>query len=226
MRIDRREAIADAAITVIARDGVRALTHRALDRELDLPPGSTSYYLRTRRDLLAATVDRLAQRTVADLLEPAERQTVPPDSSLSESSSQSVSPLLSQPDPVEQVSGAMALLLVNSMESRSDDHRARFALAAELVGDPELHAMVTSRSPIRARLLADAVRALGALGVADPESRAPALVALADGILHDRLVGSRVAAEETRAQRLDDVRRTFADYLRGAARAPQGPRLT
>ena len=73
MRVDRREAMADAAIAVIARDGVRALTHRALDRELDLPPGSTSYYLRTRRDLLRATVDRLAQRTVADLLEPAEQ---------------------------------------------------------------------------------------------------------------------------------------------------------
>jgi AcrR family transcriptional regulator len=201
----RREAMADAAIAVIARDGVRALTHRALDRELDLPPGSTSYYLRTRRDLLRATVDRLAQRTVADLLEPAEQLNLRSES------------LLSTDDLIVQLSSTLAALLVHSLEGRADDHRARFALAAELVGDPELHAMVTSDSPIRRRLLTGAVRALTALGVADPEVRAPALVALADGILHDRLVGSRVSVSETRPERLADVQRTLTDYLSGAA---------
>ena len=211
MRIDRREAIADAAIAVIARDGVRALTHRALDRELDLPPGSTSYYLRTRRDLLATTVDRLAQRTVADLLEPGEKLTEPSDNPLAVGDPSSAS------DSIATMSGALAALLVHSMENRADDHRARFALAAELAGDPELHALVTSQSPIRVRLLTGAVRTLTALGVADPEARAPSLVALADGILHDRLVGSRVSVTETRAERLEDVQRTLADYLRGAA---------
>ena len=205
MRVDRREAMADAAIAVIARDGVRALTHRALDRELDLPPGSTSYYLRTRRDLLRATVDRLAQRTVADLLEPAEQLNL-----------RSESPL-STDDLIVQLSSSLAALLVHSLERRADDHRARFALAAELVGDPELHAMVTSDSPIRQRLLTGAVRALTALGVADPDVRAPALVALADGILHDRLVGSRALLSETRPERLADVQRTLTDYLSGAA---------
>jgi len=211
MRIDRREAIADAAIAVIARDGVRSLTHRALDRELELPPGSTSYYLRTRRDLLAATVDRLAQRTVADLLEPGEQLTVP-QASFSDVGAPSFAT-----EAIATMSSTLAGLLVHSMESRADDHRARFALAAELAGDPELHALVTSQSPIRLRLLTGAVRALTVLGVADPEVRAPSLVALADGILHDRLVGSRVSVKETRAERLTDVQRTLADYLRGAA---------
>ena len=77
--------------------------------------------------------------------------------------------------------------------------------------------MVTSDSPIRLRLLTGAVRALTALRVADPEVRAPALVALADGILHDRLVGSRASVSETRPERLADVQRTLTDYLSGAA---------
>jgi hypothetical protein len=154
-------------------------------------------------------VSRLAERTVAGLVEPAERQAESADNPFPGS------------DPIEQLSGTWAALLVNSMESRADDHRARFALAAELVGDPELHALVTSESPIRSRLLAAAVQALSALGVADPGSRAPALVAMADGILHDRLIGSRVAEPETRSQCLADVRRTLADYLRGAAGAPE-----
>ena len=51
--------IADSAIEVVARDGVRALTHRAVDSEAGLPSGSTSYYCRTRAQLVALTVERV-----------------------------------------------------------------------------------------------------------------------------------------------------------------------
>jgi DNA-binding transcriptional regulator YbjK len=51
--------IADAAISVLALEGARGLTHRALDRHLQLPDGSTSYYFRTRQALLAAATARL-----------------------------------------------------------------------------------------------------------------------------------------------------------------------
>ena len=58
---ERRVLIADAAIETLARAGSRGLTHRAVDRTAGLPLGSTSYYLRTRADLLRAAVDRLAE---------------------------------------------------------------------------------------------------------------------------------------------------------------------
>lgn len=64
---DRRTVIADAAITTLAKAGGRGLTHRAVDREAGLPIGSTSYYLRTRADLLRAAVDRLAELDEAAL---------------------------------------------------------------------------------------------------------------------------------------------------------------
>jgi len=35
--------ITDAAIEVLAAQGVKGLTHRAVDTAADLPPGSTSY---------------------------------------------------------------------------------------------------------------------------------------------------------------------------------------
>lgn len=57
---DRREQIADAGITLLATRGIRALTHRAVDEELGLPAGSTSYYARTKRDLVNLIVQRLA----------------------------------------------------------------------------------------------------------------------------------------------------------------------
>ena len=51
--------IADAAIEVIAAEGMRGLTHRAVDRAAGLPVGSTSYYARTRAALLELTIARI-----------------------------------------------------------------------------------------------------------------------------------------------------------------------
>ena len=56
---ERRDAIADAAIHLVATRGLRGLTHRAVDAEAGLPPGSTSYYLSTRKALLTACLDRM-----------------------------------------------------------------------------------------------------------------------------------------------------------------------
>lgn len=67
MATERRTVIADAAIRTLAKAGGRGLTHRAVDMEAGLPIGSTSYYLRTRADLLRAAVDRLATLDEAEL---------------------------------------------------------------------------------------------------------------------------------------------------------------
>lgn len=63
----RRALLADAAIEVLADKGARGLTHRAVDERAGLSQGSTSYYFRTREALLKAALDRLAERTQADL---------------------------------------------------------------------------------------------------------------------------------------------------------------
>ncbi|QKV75968.1 TetR/AcrR family transcriptional regulator [Amycolatopsis sp. Hca4] len=57
--VDRLDVIADAAIEVIAAEGMRGLTHRAVDRAAGLPVGSTSYYARTRAALLELTIARI-----------------------------------------------------------------------------------------------------------------------------------------------------------------------
>ena len=45
-RGNRRAALAEAAIAVLARDGGRGLTHRAVDREAGFPEGTAkNYYL-------------------------------------------------------------------------------------------------------------------------------------------------------------------------------------
>jgi AcrR family transcriptional regulator len=174
MGTDRRAAIGDAAIAVVARDGLRALTHRAVDRELALPPGSTSYYARTRRQLVEAIVRRLAARTMADL---------------------SASAALHPPAEIAEGAAEAARELgrvIERMAVRADDHRVRWALEVDLAGDPELHAYLTHGSPVRAAFLAGAADRLRRIGVAEPERHAPALVMLADAVLFDRLAGSGV----------------------------------
>ncbi|MDV6260354.1 TetR/AcrR family transcriptional regulator [Rhodococcoides yunnanense] len=66
--MDRRTAIADAALGIVARDGLRALTHRAIDSALEYPAGSTSYYFRTKADLLAAVAARLVELSHASFV--------------------------------------------------------------------------------------------------------------------------------------------------------------
>jgi DNA-binding transcriptional regulator YbjK len=63
----RPELVADAAVTVLARDGLRGLTHRAVDAEAGLPHGSTSNYFRSRSALLKAVVARLEELDLAAL---------------------------------------------------------------------------------------------------------------------------------------------------------------
>ncbi len=49
----------DAAIRILGTHGARALTHRAVDRELGVPEGSTSNYFRTRHALLEAVFEQI-----------------------------------------------------------------------------------------------------------------------------------------------------------------------
>lgn len=58
----RRNALADAGIAVLAREGSRGLTHRAIDEEAGVPPGTTSNYFRSRDSLIAGLFERIGGR--------------------------------------------------------------------------------------------------------------------------------------------------------------------
>lgn len=60
-RIDRRTLLLDTAITVIADQGLRGLTHRAVQEAAGLPHGSVTYYFKTWDLLVLAVVDRMIE---------------------------------------------------------------------------------------------------------------------------------------------------------------------
>jgi DNA-binding transcriptional regulator YbjK len=57
---DHRTRISDATIVLLAREGFAGVTHRALDRILELPEGTTRNLFPTRLDIAQAAGERLA----------------------------------------------------------------------------------------------------------------------------------------------------------------------
>lgn len=156
----RREEIADAGVRLIARDGVRALTHLLADKEAGIPPGSTSYYARTRRELTALVVERLSARTRGDL----DELTIPARVTLDEAAE-------------------IAATFLDCVAHREDAQAARFALLFELRKDEELRSRLTIDAPVRKALIDKAEALLLAVDVADPARHAADLVALVDALV-------------------------------------------
>ena len=168
---DRRDAIADAAIHLVATRGLRGLTHRAVDAEAGLPPGSTSYYLRTRSALLTACVNRMLARDLSAM--PAYDATT---------------------SPLDLVVG----LTVGLARDRPDDLVARYELSLEASRQPELRTAIDEGGRQLRAMLA---QLLGALGVPDPSAAAWPAAAMLDGLLYDRVagVGSALSQEDFEA---------------------------
>lgn len=161
----RRDDIAQAAMELVAEGGGHALTHRRIDRRLGLPEGTTSNYARTRRDLVLMVVQRVAD--VAQLRAPE----APPPRTIGEA--------------VEQLTAAF-----EDVVARGVDIRARMALTFDCLDDAELHALLTTDSPVRATVLDQARRLLDQLGVSDIEQRAVDLIGVMNGLFYDRLIGN------------------------------------
>ncbi|WP_110182108.1 TetR/AcrR family transcriptional regulator [Nocardioides solisilvae] len=151
----RRELVADAAVTVLARDGLRGLTHRAVDAEAGLPAGSASNLHRSRTALLETVVDRLEELDRALL-------TSTP-----------------QPDPTSP--REVAAYLADSVRlMTSPEHvRATRARLALLLDDTATDALDAGHQHLLAML--EAVLAAG--GHADPAPTARAVSDLLDGAL-------------------------------------------
>jgi AcrR family transcriptional regulator len=155
----RREQIADAGVRLIASGGIRALTHRRVDDDAGLPRGSTSYYARTRRELIVMMVDRLAETTSTALDELA------------------VSPKITSMEAAQLIAA-----FLDTLARHEDAQAARFALLFELRDDDELRALLTAEAPVRPALVAKAKELLHAAGVADPAQHAADLVGLGDAL--------------------------------------------
>lgn len=63
----RRQAILDAAMRIIVREGVRAVRHRAVAAEAEVPLSATTYYFKDINDLITDTFAQFVERSAAHM---------------------------------------------------------------------------------------------------------------------------------------------------------------
>ncbi|MBL1077420.1 TetR family transcriptional regulator [Nocardia sp. 2] len=189
---DRRTLIVDSAIDLIATQGLRSLTHRALDTVLELPPGSASYYFRTKRALVEAVVDRIATRSRTDF-----------------TAGNLEMPATVDPEGLAQ---GIAAWLDQLLTRRRNHLIARHALIIDLLGDPELHAKLVG-------CLFSHERATGLfalLGADEPDTAAADFIAVLEGLVFDRFAGYRTTLAPGTPASVDQLASALTVQLKAA----------
>jgi AcrR family transcriptional regulator len=157
--VDRRTAIADAGIEILASEGSRQLTHRAVDRRLGIAEGSTSSYYRTRAELVEATAKRISKvdlETVIDALSP------PPKS-------------------LEEAARTFAQMIADTtLPENRPRQRARLALIVESANHPDLRGTF---SRVSGPILDVTGPLLREIGEEEPELAAASLAIYMTGLI-------------------------------------------
>jgi AcrR family transcriptional regulator len=180
----RRELITGAAIRTLAGNGMRGLTHRAVDQAAGLPAGSTSYYFRTRQALLQATVERLAEMSTADL---AGFRALARSGAAEALTLSGPGEVRSWAGEIERLAEAIAGVLIRWLTVDRDRVIARYELSLEATRRPELREVLVASG---AALRSAAADLLAGIGATNPQAAAGPLVACLDGLIFDQVAGA------------------------------------
>lgn len=181
MEKERKTLIADAAIELLGTAGAKGLSHRAVDAQAGLPAGSTSFYCRTRLELLTLALLRHATLDLADIEADGPRF---------------ARTAMSAEDVVELLVGRVADWLAPRKRTRLVARYELFMIASR---EPDLATVVNQQ---RERLLQATVQALEQAGVPRAEGVAPLLLVAVDGLLLDCIRSRRALLPQERQRAL------------------------
>lgn len=176
---NRTDVLLDAAIEVVAAEGLRGLTHRAVDARAGLAAGSTSYYYRTRMALLEAVLGKVLAYDVGRMADVA---VIAGDRTAMEDVVVRVVRYLTGPGRAQLV--------------------ARLELTMDAIRRPDLRRLMDGAQERITELTRPLVVALGST---DPARDAAMLLTLVDGLLLMELKGEPSDDDELRRR----VRRVF-----------------
>ena len=165
--LERRDAVLDAAITVIGERGLGALTHRAIAAQAGLPGSTTSYFFASIDELMLAAMRRVAD-TAIEQIEAATSEIV----------------AAGQSDPMA-VTERLVGVLLDEPEAAT---LAQFETYLEAARRPELRAEINRVLDAFEELVRVTLKALG---IDATPAAAAAFVALADGFALHRLAARR-----------------------------------
>jgi DNA-binding transcriptional regulator YbjK len=187
-RAERRAAIIDAAVQIIATRGLGAVTHRAVAREAKVPLAATTYYFASKEEILREALESLSRAEVERL----------------EKLADSIADLASR----DEAGLALSAALVPDSQEAPRAWLAQFEIYLEAARNPALRPAVEQRRQAFVNLAETALRAAGA---PDPERRAELGVAGINGILFDRVRGLGDDPEQRMLELLGEL---FALLLR------------
>jgi DNA-binding transcriptional regulator YbjK len=155
-----RERVLNAAISLLATGGLRALTHGRIDERADVPKGSTSNYFRTRAALLVGVSEWIVGRELP-----------------------TVAMAFSPRSPAELVDAMCAALEVTTGANR-EMTTARLVLFMEASHNAELRVELSRARAVFEGVVVEAVTAMGA---GDPPVAAQAIAACFEGLILHRI---------------------------------------
>jgi len=165
---ERRRDLLEAVIRVLAREGARGVTLRAVADEAGAAHGSAHYYFATQDDMLVEALRSIIAREVAET-----------DDLVSAASGQSPWPRL-------------AAYLAGRMIKRRDSELARYELFLDAARRPRLRAPLRAWGETYVRLLQ---RALERSGSRHAEADANALLNLINGLMLQQLAAPQPTFE-------------------------------
>ena len=173
--LNRETVLLDAAIDVLGTQGIRQLTHRAVDVAAGLPIGSTSNRFRTRESLLVGVLRRILERETAmwhrlavDIRSPT----------------------------IEAVAAAIGRLLTVLTDTGRVVSQARRTVFVEATNHEALRAEITN---LQDEIGTWMVPLLDELGSSDPPRDIHHLLALMDGLVINQLTSPRADFDPTSA---------------------------
>ncbi|WP_164473831.1 TetR/AcrR family transcriptional regulator [Gordonia insulae] len=167
-RGERRTKFGEAAVEIIATQGLRALTHRTVDETAGFPSGSVNYYAPSRSRLLA-----LALETV--------------HAQLRSIAMTAFGPLMSPgPHSPDEVIECGTVFVETARLEFPDVVTARHALLVEAQFYPELGDMINDH---RQELIQLSIAVGAAFRPEHPEDAANLVVALMDGLIQQLVLG-------------------------------------
>ena len=195
----RRAALLEAAVEVIAEQGVAGATHRSIAARAGMSTSTTSYFFSSLDDLIAAALqvvgDRIVERVDAVTAQVADAALGP-----RESIDRFVDAVMAEPDR---------------------DTVAQFEIYLECARRPQLQG---TAHQIMASIERGAEASLRALGIANAGERAPMVVALLDGLALHRHARPRGSADRrVVTEALTSLHRGFVEADADAADVMQRP---
>jgi AcrR family transcriptional regulator len=203
IRSIRREEIVEAAVAVIAEQGIQNLSLSEIEAKAQMSRGQLTYYFKTKEEILLAVFDRLLQLTYQRIgMPPGQDPAVPPkEPSAWPWIEHLLTRLVSEP-PVSPGFGCLQYTFLSQIGHR-EDYRRRLALLYE-----------EWRSGMAAGLAADLGRSPHA-----PEVSPRTLASLVQALLHG--CGMQLAADPEAFDREEMIRLCLdmlGTYLRKPAR--------